>query len=426
MTEIADAAATAAVSQGYNFSVPTSGQAPYVYYVGTSAPASPPFTVTFSLPNPFTTAPSAPITADPFSLQPTVSSDNQPGLPYKLVCSSTSSVWTFDASPVRQGIHDALIAFLVAVENADGSHGTQVPKPGAVNLVRQFLAQVVPQTFAETLLFRYGLDPSSRSVDLLPGNRLRLEFQAHQALDPEQDPLNGFVGSGRAYVDIGVTVSSTGTPQVALGTFLPLFPTMSVTAASGGAGGAVDLTAAALLQPYARLLYPSSYPSSDSTGATGIQSNPTILVAPTYAGLVAATNDYVTSGTVAPPATATFFRGRVVAVPEVPVFVQGVLHHVPLGTTIRQLLSGFGPVPYMDGGGKVSVPSQFYTRQHTVFLGSQTPPSWQFLTQSSATPPVNLGTQSGGYACYSPTSDSFDLPVLGGDSVSLPLPLASG
>lgn len=425
VTGTSSLAAGSGVSPGYNFSAPSGGQQPYVYYVPSGFSWSAPFDVTLFIDNVFAVAPSGPISSGPFTLQPTVQSDNQPGLPYKVVVPGTSSAWSFDGSPIRQGVQDAFVKFLVALENNNNS--TQLGhklKPGRLQLVRQYLAQVLPQTFAETLWFRYGLDPGNRCIDLLPGMRLRIEFQAHQALDPQQDPLNGFVGSGQMLVDVATTLTGGGSVNVALGTFLPRLQGMVVAANTGGAGGTIDFQGQAFAYPYYRLLYPQNYPSSDGTGFVGIQQNPTVLAAASYADLVAATSSYLSKGTVTGQATAAFFRGRAAVVPEIPVFVQGVVRHVTVGTTIRQLLSGLAAVPYMDTG-KVSLPSQFYTRQHTALLGQQSPPQWAFQPGQSATSPfVNLQSQPGGYACYGYAPDSFDLPVLGGDSLSIPIPSA--
>jgi hypothetical protein len=425
VAQASDLAANAGLAPGYNFSAPASGQQPYVFYVPQGISGSPPFNITIFIPNIFSTAPAQSITSGPFTLQPTVSGGNQAGLPYKITVPASSAAWTFDNSPIRQGVHDAFIAFLIAIENNDGTHGAQVLKPGRLRFVQQYLSQVLPQTFVESLFFRYGLDPLNRCVDLLPGMRVRLTFQAHQALDPQQNPLNGFVGAGEMLLDVATLLSNTGSLNIALGAFLSQLQSVIVAANAGGAGGGIDLQGAAFAYPYYRLLYPQNYPSSDGVGYTGIQQNPTILAAASYADLVAATAAYVSSGQISGQSTAAFFRGRTVAIPEVPIFVQGEMNYVPVGTTIRQLLSGIIPVPYMDVG-NVALPSQFYTRLRTVLNGAQSPPTWSFQpSQTSTAPVVNLATQTGGYACYGAAQDSFDLPVLGGDNLSIPLPQAS-
>jgi hypothetical protein len=406
---------TSSLGQGYCFSDPVSGQQPYVFYVRQSVGRAP-FDITIFVTDIFSTAPAHPITSGPLTLEQTAKSDSQPGLPYKITVPAASAAWSFDDAPIRQAVHDSFIAFLVAIENNDRTHGVHVIKPGRLRFVQQYLSQVLPQTFSESLFFRYGLDPANRCIDLLPAMRLRLAFQAHQALDPQQNSLNGFVGAGEVIVDVATRLSGTGALNVAFGAFLSQFQTIAVAANSGGAGGSIDLQGQAFAYSYYRLLYPQVYPSSDSIGFSGVQQNPTLLAAASYADLTAATASYVSEGTVSGQAVATFFRGRAVAIPEIPIFLQGVVNHVPVGTTIRQLLSGFFPVPYMDGG-NVNLPSQFYTRQITSLDGAQAPPTWSISSQSATA--VNLKT---GYACYGLAPDSFDLPVLGGDSLSIPVP----
>jgi hypothetical protein len=401
----------------YNFSAPISGQPPCIVYVPVGSNSAP-FPVTVFLDDIFVTAPTAPISVGPFTLGPTLPTDPQPKLPWKVTLSATGDAWSFDASPIRSALHDAFLEFCVAVENAAGTAGAQVLKPGRLRLLQQYLAQALPQTFTETLFYRYGLDPAARCVDLLPGMRLRVAFQAHQALDPQQNPLNGFVGTGQSTIEVGVTP---GSADLALGTFLPLLQAMSVAPNTGGAGGDLDLQGQSYAYPYFRLIYPANLPSSDGVGFTGIQQNPTLIGAPTFAGLLAATASYVQSGTVGAGAVAAFFRGRASVAPEIPIFLQGERQYIPLGTTVRGLLTGVAAVPWFDTG-TVTMPTQFYTRQRTNLLGKTAPPTWQFQPpNATTTPAISFSTQPGGYACYGPALDSFDLPVLGGDNLSLPL-----
>jgi hypothetical protein len=183
---------------------------------------------------------------------------------------------------------------------------------------------------------------------------------------------------------------------------------------SPGAGGAIDLQGAAFQLPYWRLIYPPSYPASSGTGYNGTQQNPVLVGAPTRTALEAATTQYGRDGTVPSPAVGVWFRGRAAPVPEIPVLLQGELSWCTLGTTLRGLLSGFGPQPWISG--TITVPSQFCNRLLTPLGGTKgSPLIWKVLAPYV---PVNLDAT---FYTYGPTLDSLDLPLLGGDSVSFPL-----
>ncbi len=378
----------------YWFSAPDGANQPYLYVAATQGTQP---TLSLPLDDVFVTPPSGSLpAAAPFSMAKGTA-------PFAYQVNVEASVWKFDTSAIRPTVRAAFDSFLQALD-------AQGLKPGRLHQIRGWLAQALPQTFAESLYFRYGFDPATRAVELSPGMRLRIDFQAHQAVDPGSTPLNGFVGAGRSYVEVRQTAGAQGGLVLGFDPFLAQLQGMSV-GASAGAGGAIDLQGAAFQLPYWRLLYPHSYTSSGGPGYQYAQQNPVLVGAPTRAALETATTQYGKDGTVPAPAVGVFFRGRAAPIPEFPVLFQGALSWCTLGTTLRDLVAGFGPAPWVAG--TVTVPSQFCNRLLTP-LGGSGSLSWKVIA------PYALVHLDATFYNYGPTLDSLDMPLVGGDSIAFP------
>lgn len=386
------------MANSYFFSVPKSGQQPYLY---SAAAANQQPAVSVPLDQVFTTAPTGPLPSEaPFTLAKGTA-------PFSYQVNVDNSIWTsFDSSPIRSTVREAFDKFLHALDKAG-------LKGGRLQLIRAWLAQALPQTFAESLYFRYGFDPVQRCVELSPGMRLRVDFESHQAVDPGSSPLNGFVGAGRCYIEVGQATGAQGGLVLGFDPFLSQLQGLKVAASTAGTGGLIDLQGVANQLPYWRLYYPSSYPSSDGTGFAGAAQNPVLIGAPNRAALDAAGTQYGKDGTILAPAVGVWFRGRAVVVPEIPVLIQTDQTYVTVGSTVRSLLAGLGPVPWLPG----RVPSQFMFRPYTVLSGQNL--QWQ-LFGTSQYQQVQFNSPSPTYYTYSSTLDAFDLPLLGGDSIGIP------
>jgi hypothetical protein len=374
---------------------------PYVYAgANTQAVGKP---VTVGLDNVFTGTPALPATVGVFSVQ---KGPGGPYLPFQIVAAGgpNSGIWDFSPSRTVRADFDNLLLKLESLGL----------KSGRLPLIRGWLAQALPQTFAETLYLRHGFDPVNRYVDITSGMRLRIDFEAHQAVDPASNPLNGFVGAGSTPADVVQLPSAQYGVVTAIDPFLSSLQGFAVPAPQGGAGGVADLRSVAAA-PYWRLLYPPSFTSSDDTGAVGTQENVVLVGAASWSDLVAATTSYLTNRTVPPPSM--FLRGRATVVPQIPVFLPGDLQFVTLGTTIRHLLSRLGPVPWLSGGAVSLISSvASYSRTWTPLTTSAGSPAWTV----GSTAAVNFtGLGGGGYGAYADTLDSFDLPVLAGDVAGL-------
>jgi hypothetical protein len=380
------------MATGWTFSTLASGQQPYVYYAtGTKAPKP---DVVVNLDNVFSVAPTGlPVIHGPFTLAAGGTQNTY------TITASGSSIWDFSAgafdpdgrfrTAVRAGF-DALLADL------DG----RKLLPGRLNAIRGWIAQAIPQTFAESLYFRHGFSPAQRCVELTPGMRLRVDFESHQAVDPGSDVRNGFVGGGTSYIEIAELSGQSGA-VLGFDPFISRLAGLSVTASSGGSAGAIDLQGAANQLPWWRLFYPPTFPSSDGTGETGTAQNVVLIGAPNRTDLETATTNYVAGNALPTDAVAVWFRGRTTVVPEVPVFLQGNRTGVAVGTSARDVLSGLAPIPRSTA---TQVAAHTCMRPFNG-LGS----TWVAISYAD----IPLGSQPP----WSPTIDTFDLPLLGGDSL---------
>lgn len=381
-------------SNPYWFSAPVSSQQPYLYPAPTVDRQK--YAVAIGLDQVFRTPPVGDLPASgAFALVAGTA-------PITYQVTVGSPIWNFDLSPIRPAVRADFDGFLQAMDTAG-------LKGGRLQQIRGWLAQTLPQTFTESLYFRYGLDPAQRCVELSPGMRLRLDFQSHQSVDPGVSALNGFVSSGRTWVEIGQLPGSQGGQVLGFDPFLSQLQGFTVSPSTAGSGGPVDLQGAAYQMPYWRLYYPTSFPSSDGTGCIAAVMNPVLIGAPTRVALEAAGRQYLGDGTVLSPAVGVWFRGRTAVVPEIPVLVQNELRYVTLGSTLRGLFAGFMPLPWLPG----TVPAQFLFRLNTPLAGSASL-QWRPLA------PYQLVSLNSTYYKYSDTLDCFDLPLLGGDSITFP------
>jgi hypothetical protein len=400
---------------GYWFSGPPSGGSqPYVFY--TSSPR-PPFDVVVGLDGVFVQPPQS---SKLPSEAPFVVAAASGTLAYTITAGRSSSIWDFSPGQFdsdglfRTALRQSFDKLLVDLDGL----GLQ---PGRLNSIRGWIAQAVPQTFAESLYFRHGLDRVNRCAELTPGMRLRVDFEEHQAVDPGQDPRNGFVGTGTSYITVTEVAGHSGGLVLGFDPFISRLSGLSVAPATGGAGGAIDLQGAASQLPYWRLFYPPTYPSSDGTGVSGMQQSVVLIGAPNRADLETATTSYVGGQTLPGDVVSIWFRGRTTVVPEVPVMLQGQAAYVPLGTSVRDVLSAMTPLPRSTWN---QVSHNVMTRANNLL------PIPSSTLESGVQPDISQGwtplgwddVPLGSQAPWSPMLDTFDLPLLGGDSLWVPAP----
>ena len=312
----------------------------------------------------------------------------------------------------RTNVLDKFEDFLEKMEALEAAGSL---RPGGTSLIRRLLANQIPATFPESLYFQYGYflrkAPFRQVVDLMPGMRLRVECQFSQLVPDGGEsfnPLaNGYVAGGQAHYQIVETLDDSGKPVLGFDAFLASGVAPTVTASDGGAGGLIDLGDGRLRKRWWRLCYPAEFSASHATGWNGTRQNVALLGADNLPALKSATNQFFQGEAInTPGAVAAFFRGRTYLVPELVVFLNGVPHYVSLGTTVRQLFSGFSVIPRMGNFGP-GLFSYFRfapvgtLRRTTVNVQNAYPNPYRQVMFS-------IADQAG--------PDAYDLPVLAGDS----------
>jgi hypothetical protein len=309
--------------------------------------------------------------------------------------------------------------FIQQVERAEGA----TVRPGATRLIHKLVADQLPSTFDESAYFQYGYfrgtsDNVRTFVDLHPGMRLRIDSQAGQ-LTPTPPASSadggfsfGYVPAGTAYCDLVETLSPAGIPLLAFDAFfasamLPLVNTNANNTNAALAGGVLDLQSALRQKRWFRICYPPNFLAGDSVLIGDASQNIALIGADTLAILSAATDAYYTKPlTAVNGSVMAVFRGRVTLVPEITVFVNNTPLYVPVGTTVRNLLSRFMVLPrFADFALRV-------TYKRTVvgpnFFGDDANPFPNFVSMIFQKPDPN----------HPSATTAFDLPVLAGDQCS--------
>ncbi|MEO9238661.1 MAG: hypothetical protein ABI418_11275, partial [Jatrophihabitantaceae bacterium] len=400
----------------YSAAVTAAGDPPYLYrrgdYQSLAQVTGKPIVI--YLAKPFTAAanPTVPATGSPvFQLSP--SADGS-ALPYQLTLSS--EVWSsLGSSPVRTGLHDSYVQFLSDVESAGVFSW-------AIGLLRQLIAEAMPQTFEEVLYYRYGYwrSDSMRVLDLMPGTRLQLSNALYQAVVGGASEKNGFLALGNETMEVvdAIPQGGAGTLPAGAGRILSLDAFLSLAYPGGGAGssghpvaaGPIDFFDDQNRQSYYRLFYPAAFPASGSNGSTSLTSNITLIGTTSWATLASITQQYASTGSFPSGIDyfATYFRGRAGLTPLINVTVQGESRWTAVGTSVRQALASVGLAPYYggDGGDALSL-----LRASANLFGYPSPGGGLSLD------PVNLtGSDLAGLA---PLYWPLDMPLVGGDQVGL-------
>ena len=340
------------------------------------------------------------------------------------------AVWSFPGPGYRPAVLGAFDRFLQAAEALE----TKTLQPGATEVLRLTVAQQVPATYEECLYLTHGLfsqdNPAQTFFDVQTGMRLRFDFEDRQFVPPNvgASVLSGFVGGSMVTTDVVGLASPSGRPRIGVDAFLSAVRLPPIAVAQGGFGDVIDLAAALTAsgaaslpgrprQPsvhglrHIRFCYPArSFPGADSAGIVGPAGNIAVLGADDLATLASATNAYYTSGD---PGAALlgYFRGRTVIQPLIPILVDGTRRrYVPVGTTARQLLERFAPVPrfpgFVDDGASAAL--NYQRRQNAVDVSS--------LYGTAGHAPVTLAPGDPDPA----GADALDFPVLASDAFTYP------
>ncbi|HWL35344.1 MAG TPA: hypothetical protein VNQ77_04055 [Frankiaceae bacterium] len=309
------------------------------YVAPQSGPALTPAPITLLLPQLFATAPAK---VDGLPLGITLTATAGP-YAWTLTIPATSPVWTFGAS--RADVPAAWVTLVTRLQSLGAT-------PYGIAVLTEAVSRALPQTFAETLYFAYGLQFARGCFDLRPGVVLRVEYEGYQVAPGAQTTtLSGYVATAVAEYEVA-SYDRSGTWTNGLDAFLAALTQRGVTVPSvqsgaqqAGGGGALDAFATTMQLPFVRLVYPTKFLDTTSPGSAMPQLNAVLLAGATVAAVEAAT-DLVRKGL--PPGAGvakTYFRGRTVVSALVRVVVDGVPRLVPLGTTVGNVLAGLGRRP---------------------------------------------------------------------------------
>lgn len=282
--------------------------------------------------------------------------------------------------------------------------------PGAIALLKRQIAERLPMPIEQVLFYYYGMDTSEGvQVDLQPGMRLRVDFQNYQDVPPTERTaiaLNGFVGSGTSYYHVHSYPNPAAPGQYLLGfdPFVSRIPVLIQTDASReGAGSLIDIQKPGFRFPYYRLFYPNQF--SNLAAPRGSERTITLVGAASLVDLEAATDQYRKNGSVQTSENRIgfFFRGRVMVIPEIAIFVQEQPVYVSLGTTLRQVVERFQGIPVSAASNQSLGGFQGMLRsRRLIHTGVNSSPTYRF---------IELDT----YTQYPNGIDVYDLPVVQGD-----------
>jgi hypothetical protein len=319
--------------------------------------------------------------------------------------SAGTAIWSC-AAAARAELRANFADFLANVEALEG----ETLIPGATRRIATALAPTIPAAPAETLYFRYGLstglDPKTPAyVDVLPGMRLRVEAQASQYLSPGSNQ-NGYLPGGEIRAEVTSVPAGKGSPRaIAFDPFLATIraPTVAGTPAVPTiAGGLVDLNPTGGARTHWRLFAPRQVGPPRGPDEATVATNFTLVGAPTYASLETATASYPNPPVSGVQPLYVIVLGRALVVPEIPIWITASgltgIEHVRLGTTLTNVIERYTTVP-LDP----TWPSPVGMRR---------------MTASGKSLEFSIFIDNNLLAL---TPELFDLPLIAGDSVTLPV-----
>jgi hypothetical protein len=403
----------------YSVIVTEAGYSPYLYrrgiYQQPQAVAGQQIVLYLAKPFSGTGNPTVSSTDSVFQLTPRTGGGD--GLPYQLTLSAT--VWDMGNKPVRSGLRTIYNEFLTEVENAQVT-------PWAIGLLRQLIAQAMPQLFEEVLFYRYGYwrSDSLRVVDLMPGTRLQVSDALYQTVVSTKDARNGFVAVGNQVLEVVDAIPQGGEAVLPPGAgrilsvdalFSLIYPGGVAQDPRPIAAGPIDFFTANNRQSFYRLFYPAAFPPSDSNGSSALTSNITLVGTTSWAELDRITYLYEATGNFpSGDYFAIYFRGRSGLTPLINLSIQGQTRWTALGTSVRQALTSIGLAPFWsgDGGGLVSL-----RRASANLFSYPTPDDGLAMDQVDLT-----SAELKVVPMYWP----LDMPLVGGDQLAVRQPPMAG
>lgn len=299
--------------------------------------------------------PLPPPATPPFAIVANVDPRSRTAFPYCLQIAGAALDFSSGAA-IRADVRSAYDALLTLAEQRGAT-------PWGIVQLQQVIARLLPQTFAETLLYAYGLTPSGASADLRPGLVLRVASAAFDLMPSNRPPAwsSGYAAGATADYEIGDYLDAA--PQPANATWLLGFDAflswltangaLTVPSPQSGSGGvasaadfaqsgaadAADLYYPSFRQPFYRLFVPSQLQAATPPAVALTARQFTLAAAATHALIAGA------GPAPSPGVAVAYFRGRTVVKLAVRVVVDGEQQLVPVGTTVGNVLDRFGRRP---------------------------------------------------------------------------------
>jgi hypothetical protein len=313
------------------------------------------------------------------------------------------SIWACNPT-ARAELRAKFAEFLQQVEGLEGS----ALLPSAARRIALALADVLPAPLAETLFFRYGMNPEAKTapyVDVAPGMRLRIQAEASQFLSPGS-PNNLYLPAGELCAEVGAAATGQGSGRiVSFDPFLQAIRAPSVEGPSTSptqAGGLVDLAPVGGARSHWRLFVPRNISSPRGPGKLTVEGNFTLVGANSLAAIEAATASYPKAPTSGETPLYLIFPGRALLVPEIPVWVTlrtlTTSEYVPLGTTLANVAERYSMLPLSPA----NLSEVVLTRPTTARSEGKAKLSIYTETEESTVEPR-----------------LFEVPLIAGDSVTL-------
>jgi hypothetical protein len=359
----------------------------------------------------------------PFALTGNTDPATKTAFPYILSFASDSAVWNFGSKahpvpPIRPQLQSDYVAFLQAAETAHAA-------PWGVATLQLAISRWMPQTFAESHYYAYGLSlaggQGKGSIDLRPGLVLRVSFADYTNVwsGSANSWLNGFGGGSPSDFDVVDSLSGAGSWMLSMDSFIAgltasgamaVSPPTTLVSASTAAGvaDAADLFFPGFPNPFYRLFFPGQLQNPTSTGSVATTANFALASADSFTHL---STSSPTAGANAP---VVYFRGRAVLRVMIRVRVNDMELIVPLGTTIGNILDRYGVRPPAS---KIQLTGVVLDRAAgpgiAIFGDSPSPPA--LVYDSAARHGVRLDWAT--MATYGGPFDATSLPLLHGDRI---------
>lgn len=379
------------------------------YLVPASALSFPASTISVYLPN-LGVLTGLPKTQGPFTLQANPDTTTSGAFPNQLVIANSTEVWQFTPPvAIRATLQSDYVTFLQLAEAAGVN-------AAGVSVLQQAISRSMPQTFVETLYYAYGLNMANGCADLRPGMVLRVVFNEYTNVGGAPAPqwLNGYIGGLSVDYDVASYIGAQGGWTLGLDAFIAQLVAgnyMQVSAppvqvpqqTEAGLADAADLFYPAFQQPFYRLFFPSQLQSPTGTGTVLASANFVLAAASSYTNLVTTVGYPTATNAVA------YFRGRALIKLCIRVLVNGVEEVVPIGTTVGNLLDRYGWKP----------PSATLPLRGLMLERSLGP---AVLNPAAYTPGIAWRVRIDwmGMQVYGGGLDSLSLPLLHGDSLTIP------